>query len=386
MQRVAVAQRPTLAETALAHGYTPDASGAVPYWDETAYYRFTLDQIERDLEDPSETVDALCFELLDRAVSDDTVFRRLRIPEAYWRYIAESWRDREKDLMGRFDFSYDGTGPAKLLEYNADTPTTLYEAAVFQWEWLEQSKALGSVAAEADQFCLIHESLLSALPKLALEGPLHFTCLDDMEDDRATVAYLEDIADEAGLDRIFVPIDQVGVDPAGRFTDRDDRIIEAMYKLYPWEWLMDEAYGQFLPGCGVRFFEPPWKSVLSNKGMLALLWEMFEGHPNLLPAFFADDPRATALGADHVRKPLFSRRGANVAVVLGGADSEATEGPYGAEGSVLQQFHPLPKFDGRRPVMGCWMVAGRCAGLGIREDAGFITTENANFVPHIILD
>jgi glutathionylspermidine synthase len=36
-------------------------------------------------------------------------------------------------LYGRFDLAYRGDGPPKLLEYNADTPTALFEAAVVQW-------------------------------------------------------------------------------------------------------------------------------------------------------------------------------------------------------------------------------------------------------------
>ena len=52
--------------------------------------------------------------------------------------------------------------------------------------------------------------------------------------------------------------------------------------------------------------------------MLPLLWEMFPGHPNLLPAFFEDDPNAATLGTSFVRKPLYSREGANVALISEG--------------------------------------------------------------------
>ncbi|HIN21756.1 MAG TPA: hypothetical protein EYM71_07935, partial [Rhodospirillales bacterium] len=100
MRRITVSQRPNLKQSALAHGY-PYAAGGVPYWDETAYYSFTLRQIEDHLEGPAEEIERLCFEVLNRAVTDETVFQRLRIPEAYWNYIAESWRKLEKDLLGR---------------------------------------------------------------------------------------------------------------------------------------------------------------------------------------------------------------------------------------------------------------------------------------------
>ncbi len=141
MHRVPVAQRPDLKEAAREHGYDYRADVGIPCWDETAYYRFTLRQIEADIEKPAEEIEAMCFQLLDQSLSDETVYKRLRIPEAYWNYVADSWRHREKDLYGRLDFSYDGAGKAKLLEYNADTPTTLYDAAVFQRRRREQAMA-----------------------------------------------------------------------------------------------------------------------------------------------------------------------------------------------------------------------------------------------------
>jgi glutathionylspermidine synthase len=386
MRRIPIAPRPNLKQSALAHGFAVDEQGNVPYWDETAYYCFTLRQIEDDLEQPAEAIEDLCFEFLNRAVADETVFRRLRIPETYWDYIASSWRNREKDLIGRFDFSYDGTGPAKLLEYNADTPTTLYEASAFQWEWLENNIELGLIADSADQFNLLHEFLLAAFAKFGIDGPLHLACLKHIDDDRDTVEYLEELAKEAGLETVFLSMDEIGVDPQGRFTDLDDRIIDSLFKLYPWEWLMEETFGQFMPGSGTRFIEPPWKGVLSNKGLLPLLWESFEGHPNLLPSYFENDPRAADLGNSYVRKPLLSRRGANIEIVRDGDIVALKDGPYGEEGYIVQAFHPLPDFDGRRTVIGCWMVAGDAAALGIREDNGLVTTKDAVFMPHIILD
>jgi glutathionylspermidine synthase len=386
MRRIPIGPRPNLKQSAMAHGFTVDELGNVPYWDETAYYCFTLRQIEDDLEQPAEAIEDLCFEILNRAVTDETVFRRLQIPETYWDYIASSWRNQEKDLIGRFDFSYDGAGPAKLLEYNADTPTTLYEASAFQWEWLENTIERGLVSDTADQFNLLHEFLLAAFPKLGIDGPLHLACLKHIDDDRDTVEYLEELAKEAGLETVFLSMDEIGVDPQGRFTDLDDRIIDWLFKLYPWEWLMEEPYGQFMPASGARFIEPPWKGVLSNKGLLPLLWESFEGHPNLLPSYFESDPRAADLGGNFVRKPLLSRRGANIEIVRGGDIVAQKDGPYGEEGYIVQAFHPLPEFDGRRPVLGCWMVAGDAAALGVREDNGLVTTEDAVFMPHIILD
>ena len=93
---------------------------------------------------------------------------------------------------------------------------------------------------------------------------------------------------------------------------------------------MREAFGASLPGASTQFVEPPWKAILSNKGILPLLWAMFPGHPNLLPAYFEDDAKAAELGASYVRKPLYSREGANIDLVVGGNAVDRDAGPYGA--------------------------------------------------------
>ena len=39
------------------------------------------------------------------------------------------------DLLGRFDWSWDGKNPPKLLEYNADTPSMILESSDIQGLW-----------------------------------------------------------------------------------------------------------------------------------------------------------------------------------------------------------------------------------------------------------
>ena len=384
MQRIAVAERSDWKETAAQHGFTFHSVGGVPYWDESACYRFTLEQVETDLEDPTAAIEEMCFAVVERAVSEPAVMARLGIPEDFRRYVAESWRRQERNLYGRLDFSYDGNGPAKLLEYNADTPTALYESAVFQWVWLEEALARGIVPEGCDQFNSLHERLVEAFGRLGIEGTLHLTCVPGSEEDRGTVAYIEDCAKQAGLDTCFLTVDAIGIDPAGRFTDADDRIIATLFKLYPWEWLFAEDFARHIPQSGTTFIEPAWKTVLSNKGLLPLLWEMFEGHPNLLPAWFEDDPKAGSLGDTFVRKPLLSREGGNVEIVRDGQVAQAVSGPYGAEGYIRQAYHPLPQFDGNHAMVGSWLVASQPAGICIREDTSLVTGNNARFLPHVI--
>ncbi len=76
-----------------------------------------------------------------------------------------------------------------------------------------------------------------------------------------------------------------------------------------------------------------WKAVLSNKGILPLLWERHPNHPNLLPAFFDDDPAAEPSAKPGCAKPLFSREGAKYPrAARSGAEGTVLDEGYGAEG------------------------------------------------------
>ena len=221
--------------------------------------------------------------------------------------------------------------------------------------------------------------------ELAQGKPLHVASYPDDLEDRGTVAYLEDCARQAGLRTQFIAINDIGLDGSGDFVDLDENEIALMFKLYPWEWMFRDAFGKSLPRASTRFVEPPWKAILSNKGILPLLWEMAPGHPNLLPAYFEDDPRRGEIGAEYVIKPIYSREGANVTLVDSMRMIQGDAGPYGAEGLVRQALAKLPQFDGNYPVVGAWIVGDLACGMGIREDKSPITKNTSRFLPHAII-
>ena len=385
MQRVICPERDDWRATAQAAGFDFHTIDGEPYWDERAYYAFTLDEIERQIEAPTGEIDAMCLELVGRAVGSERDLRRLKIPEAFWPLIRDSWHRDEASLYGRLDLSFDGRGPAKLLEYNADTPTSIFEAAVFQWTWLEQAIERRIVPARADQFNSIHERLIEAWRKVGAGRHLHLAGVTGNTEDAGTLAYLEDTARQAGVETTLLDIEAIGWRDGSGFVDLDNRKIELAFKLYPWEWMFHEAFGARLADAATRWIEPPWKAILSNKGILPLLWEMFPGHPNLLPAYFEDDPDAAKLGATFVRKPLYSREGANVALIAEGVALVEQQGPYGAEGFIRQAFASLPNFSGQYPVIGSWLIDHAAGGLSIREDENPVTGNTSRFVPHAIL-
>jgi len=386
MRRIAIAERPDWRESAERLGFRFHTIDGARYWDESAYYAFTLEEIERDIEAPTGELHEMAMDLVAEVVRDESLLRKLDIPEAYWEWIARSWREASPHLYGRMDFAYDGKGPAKLYELNYDTPTSLYEAAFFQWTWLEEQKTRGLLPRDADQYNAIQEALIEALATIAprLPRPLYFAAVRDSEEDQGTIAYVRDCAEQAGLDTRTIAIEDIGLGADGRYTDTDDNVIGALFKLYPLEFMFRETFGPELPDSRTVLIEPPWKSILSNKGALPLLWERHAGHPNLLPAFFDDAPSA-ALPAGWTRKPLFSREGANIELRLADGERLASDGPYTDAPYIRQETHLLPKFEGGYPLIGSWVIGDRAAGIGVREDESLITRDSSRFVPHVIV-
>ncbi|MCV6588039.1 MAG: glutathionylspermidine synthase family protein [Marinobacterium sp.] len=387
MLRIPISERRDWRKTAVEYGFHFHTLYGEPYWDESAYYQFSLQQIENDLEDPTAELHQMCLDVVDHVVRDAQLLRCFQIPDAFHDAVARSWYEREPSLYSRLDFVYDGQGPAKLLENNADTPTSLYETGFWQWFWLTQQVDRNQLNRGADQFNSLQDQLVLRFQQLRLRNPgqrLHFACCQDTVEDRGTVQYLQDCAEQAGITTAFVYVEEIGLDARGRFLDTHNQPIRWLFKLYPWEFMQREAYGPHIVSSGTRFLEPLWKTVLSNKALLVMLWKLFPGHPNLLPAFFEGDPDAAML-RHYVRKPIYSREGANISIVRDGAEIATAPGPYGAEGYIVQACAPLPRFGENYTLIGSWLVNDKPAGISVREDASPITQDLSRFLPHIIL-
>jgi glutathionylspermidine synthase len=346
----------------------------VPYWDESACYRFTAREID-ELEASAAGLQRICLEA-GQFIIDHDRFDQLRIPLHARDVIRAAWEAEPPSIYGRFDLAYDGVNPPKLLEYNANTPTSLLEASVIQWDWLRDA------LPHADQFNSIHEKLIAQWKEIRpyLKGDrLCFAAMANAEDE-VTATYLRDTAEQAGIATTALQIADLGWnDRAAEFRDLDENRIRSLFTLYPWEWLLKD-FGPAILGAysDMIWIEPIWKMLWSNKALLAILWEMYPGHPNLLEAH-TDGPHGME---EYVKKPLLSREGANVTVHRRNGET-TTSGTYGAEGFVWQAIAPDAVFDGRRPVIGSWMVTDQGpAGIGIRESAGPVTDNLSTFVPH----
>ena len=374
MKRQPLAPRPDWPRRIEAAGmtYHSNADGS-SFWDESACYSFSLAEIEA-LERAVAQLDSMCLQAVEHVIQQGR-WDEWGIPEAFRRFIVRSWETQDKTIYGRFDLRFDGRD-IKLLEFNADTPTSLLEASVVQWNWLEE------VFPGGDQWNSIHERLIEAWGAVKADigdTRVLFTSLDDGGEDFLTASYLRDTAHQAGLSTDYLPVEQIGWNARlGTFTDTRERPIEAIFKLYPWEWLWRDAFGAHIPGAPTRWFEAPWKAILSSKALLVALWELFPDHPLLLRAAFEPWDKSYA------QKPLWGREGANTRLVLNGVELSCASGPYAEMGWVYQELRELPRFGNSYPVCGAWLVNGWPCGLGLREDLKLITSNTSRFVPHHI--
>ncbi len=400
MRRVSLQPRPdwrSRVETAGLTFHSPeDLNAAYPgavYWDESACYEFTAAEVDT-LEAAANELQTMCLAAAQHVI-DRKRYADLTIPPQAIPLIEWAWNNEPPALYGRFDLMYDGSGPPKLLEYNADTPTSLIEAAVIQWDWLKDT------SPSYDQFNSLHERLIAKWKDITpyLRQPIHFASADS-EEDVLTVTYLRDTAQQAGLETAQLLMEEVGWDDsANRFVDLEEKTIVSLFKLYPWETLLAEPY---VPAAlvfyrSVTWIEPIWKMLLANKGILPILWELYPRHPLLLESYFDSPGPLTRF----VQKPLLSREGANVTISTPEGTVQ-TEGDYGQGRFICQALanparfdagtHFLPQHtadpfavgnaDVRYPVLGLWMIDQECGGMGIRESRTPVTGNLSSFVPH----
>ncbi|HSV28593.1 MAG TPA: glutathionylspermidine synthase family protein, partial [Candidatus Omnitrophota bacterium] len=220
MRRLPCTPRPDWGDRVESLGFDFHTIDGAIYWDERAYWHFTAAEIDI-LDDASAELHGLCLQAVEHAMAGDGL-ERLGITGLAAELARDSWRRREPHFYGRFDLAWTGDGPPKLLEYNADTPTSLFEAAVVQWQWLQD------FAPEADQFNWIHEALVARWADIAIgvagRTALHLACVTPHAEDEGTLRYLQATALEAGLATKAVGLADIGWN--GRdFVDLDGQAI-----------------------------------------------------------------------------------------------------------------------------------------------------------------
>lgn len=359
------------------------------YWSEGVGYELTLKQVDH-LDDATNELHAMCMSALRDIIASGDYPVEFGLSDVAKVLVEQSWNREDKHLYGRFDLAYDGN-VIKMLEYNADTPTSLLEASVVQWDWVMQTEGIPN----RDQFNSIHEKLIERWgivgQSIAMQPRVHFCATKEAgREDWGNLEYLMDTATQAGIDVSELAIENIGWNGTG-FTDLENRPIIGAFKLYAWEWMTNTAtdeYGANLLKAGTRWVEPPWKMILSNKAILPILWRRNEGHPLLLPAHY--DNGMKPMSGRWVRKPILAREGANVTLLENGQTTTLTGSEFNTEydksGYVLQQWVDLPLNDGFRPLVGSWIIGDQAAGIGIREDVNVVTGNDSHFIPHYFVE
>ncbi len=377
MRRITREPRPDWIQKVEKLGMLYHSNDDEPYWDESAFYAFSMPEV-LEIEKATNELHKMCLAAVDYVIEKKR-YDDLQIPPEAIPFIEWAWENEPPSIYGRFDFSYNGSEPPKLLEYNADTPTALLEGAVGQWHWLQE------LYPEYDQFNSIWEGLVEYWQEVKriryLKGSLlHLTSVDSIED-MMTTTVMRDTAEAAGLVTSQLLVSEIGWDSRnGCFVDLDDRRMWTIFKLYPWEWMLAEEFGEFALKSykDTQWIEPIWKMILSNKAILAILWEMHPNHPYLLPAYL-DSPRDLN---EWVKKPLLAREGEDITIHRLEGEEYSHGEPY--ESHMYQGYVRLPEFDDKQMMIGSWVIDGVARGMGIRENKKLVITNLSPFVPHLI--
>jgi glutathionylspermidine synthase len=379
-----------------------NASGTVAkYWEETRHYEFTQDEADT-IASASTELHAMVLNTIDIIVQKGD-YERFALVPGMASLIEESWKRGDPYLYGRFDLAFMGDkSTPKLIEYNADSTTLLVESAIAQKRWAEQQyKPL-------QQFNTIEQDLVDRfsylmntknIDTLAFIGCKPHPDNGNNHEEWDTTQYMASLASKAGMSAMLYDLSDIALD-GENFTafETNGLKLPAIFKLYPWSKFMYDLPAEvYLPNeldatssekpfSNTTFFEPAWKA-LNSKALLPYLWENNQNHPNLLETHFVEPdsngnwPEVTN---GWVRKPIYGRAGEGIVLMAEDGNKEVTGQGYDGDGYIDQQYTQLFRKYGSSVIVGSWMIGEKTSGIGLREDAGYITTEDCLFVPHSV--
>jgi glutathionylspermidine synthase len=326
-------------------------------------------------------------------IVENNLFHEVGIPFNLVEIVKESWEnDVHWHLYSRFDLAggIDGK-PIKLLEFNADTPTAIFETAIVQWAILKQNDL-----EESHQFNSLYESLIENFQRLVTldesveefdelyEGwKFLFTSIKNNAEEEQTVRLLQHIANEAGYDTEFAYIDDIEFSEDGIVYE--DESYDLWFKLIPWEDIALEESDlalilkDIIQNQKAIIFNPAYTLMFQSKAILKILWDLYPNHPLLLETSF--EP---LVGKKQVQKPIFGREGGSVSIL----DSDGTslakaEGDYDSHTMIYQEYTQLPTdTNGTSYQAGLFYAYEACA-LGFRK-GGLILDNMSKFVGHIV--
>ncbi len=400
MQRTHFAKRPNyeqrLKDIGFEHFSLPSGPEKAPYWQEGVCYVFKEAEIDR-IEEATQTLHDMSVEMVRQMVGSGDYPDYFHLSDLEKSLIEQSWKRGDKSLLGRFDLAYNAkTSEIKMLEYNGDTPVSILEASIAQWDYIQEASDIPEPMRI--QYNMIDEQLIETWNKyFNPNDTVHFAHADSFRsEDYCNLMYLMDTAYRAKLQVKDITMENIGharnkTDPTDiKLIDLDDQNISNLFKLYPWEWIFKTVEVESLKHLKVNWMEPVWKALLSNKAMLVKMWELFPNHPYLLEAH-ASESNISADSGMWCKKAIHGREGANVyqydastkACVLGQGSHIVDE--YSEWGYMYQNWHQLQNIDGYYPILGSWVIGDKACGMSVREDRNPITGNDAFFACHVFI-
>jgi glutathionylspermidine synthase len=327
-------------------------------------------------------------------VIENNLFFELGIPFNLIESIKKSWEnDVHWHVYGRFDFSggIDGA-PIKLIEFNADTPTGLFETAILQWALLKHNDM-----DEERQFNNIYQAIGENFRRLItlFDDPenfeelydgwkILFSSVEGNDEEESTTKLLRQIATDAGFATGFEFLQHVGFDKEG-IHDNDGNPYEYWFKLYPWEDIgTDEPelavmLNEIMNHQKAIILNPAYTLLFQSKGMLKILCDLFPESPYLLKSSF--EP----LKGAYVEKRVFGREGANTKIVdANGETISQTDGPYENYKAIYQEYTEFMKDTHGDSYQAGVFFAYEACGLGFRR-GGKIMDNMSKFVGHVLV-
>lgn len=366
--------------TALDFPFVIDSRG-VYYWNESKYYVFEKKEMEI-LKKATDDLVEMSYKTCEYIIEND-LLDALRIPEKFHNIVKKTFYNSPQRFLGRFDFAFIDN-QVKLLEYNADTPVSHLESGKIIPKW-EMDKF-----GTKNSYNTIEENLIDFFIMYKDEH-FHFATSKTHLEDSYNTHYLVDIARKQGVKVHFIDIIDIYYDD-NNIYDKNGLIIKYLYKLQPWEHIMNDDMKftdvliKSLDEERLEIFENIWNMMISNKAFLVFIKELFPDSPYLLNASFNEDDMTTD---KYIKKPMLEREGVGIEYIenneLVSKNELDGKSIFKNNFIIYQEFTDLPKFEDKYMVIGSWVVNDKFSGILIREDENIITTENCQFIPYIVI-
>ncbi|UJR16808.1 hypothetical protein I4U23_003707 [Adineta vaga] len=356
------------------------------------YYKINVDFL-LTIAETSNELHRMFLEATNRVIQDDDLLTRFGIPKIFWNRIRHSWNHEQNQCMtGRFDLGFDGH-QVKVYEYNADTATTLFEGAILQKKWAESVKLPSNFTSSRR----LHQILVNNWKHMEITNRVHLL-IDDSKDEMLTALYMQNVLKEANIEsKLYVGTNQFYWKDE-TIIDDDGETVEFVWKLWMWDSVLHNEYstehsngqhpqiGDILLHKQIKIIEPLWKVITNNKALLAVLWQTYPNHPNLLRTEWKLTDELKQLS--FVKKPIVGRCSHNITIYDAKNDESIiaeTKGNFSSYDNIYQEFFLATNYNGHHPVISSWVIREKFGGFVVREDENLITNNHSSVVPCCIV-